>query len=373
MARIFISYRREDSDMWVSRLVDELRKHFPHEQVFQDIASIDPGADFVEALEKGLSTAAVMLAVIGQRWLSATDKQGRRRLDMSGDFVRREIAESLRLPGVRVFPLLVNGAEMPDEEELPEPLKALHRRQAFELTVRHWPQDVAQLVQTLKRAPGFSDDRRADEDFTRPGAEQAAQRREAEERAAKEEAERIAAEDRAKKKAEEDARRQAAEEEAQRKAAEEARRKAEEEDRRRGDEEARRKAAIAPLEEVATPKARETEEPAVMEQPRTEHPKRPETKTFEGLEDRQPGKLLRAATTATSREKRSLFWALAVLIASLIAFVALMRKDFVQCVERNCYACGCYSDRPKPVYDYGCDTARSLCGLPSWMSWRTKP
>lgn len=276
MARIFISYRREDSDIWVSRLVDELRKHFPPEQVFQDIASIDPGADFVEALEKGLSTAAVMLAVIGQRWLSATDKQGRRRLDMPGDFVRQEIAESLRRPGVGVFPLLVNGAEMPAEEELPEPLKALHRRQAFELTVRHWHEDVAQLVQTLKLAPGFSDDRRADE-FTRPGAEQAAQRRGAEERAAKEEAERIAAEDRAKKKAEEDARRQAAEEEAQRKAAEEARRKAEEEDRRKVEEEARRKATIAPPEEVATPKARETEEPAITEQPRTEHPKSPET------------------------------------------------------------------------------------------------
>lgn len=118
MARIFISYRREDSDIWVSRLVDELRKHFTPEQVFQDIASIDPGADFVEALDKALSTAAVMLAVIGQRWLSATDKQGRRRLDMPGDFVRQEIAESLRRPGVRVFPLLVNGAEMPAEEEL---------------------------------------------------------------------------------------------------------------------------------------------------------------------------------------------------------------------------------------------------------------
>lgn len=161
MARIFISYRREDSDIWVSRLVDELRKHFPPEQVFHDIASIDPGADFVEALDKALSTAAVMLAVIGPRWLSAIDKQGRRRLDMPGDFVRQEIAESLRRPGVRVFPLLVNGAEIPAEEELPEPLKALHRRQAFELSVRHWHHDVAQLVQTLKRAPGLSDDRKA--------------------------------------------------------------------------------------------------------------------------------------------------------------------------------------------------------------------
>jgi hypothetical protein len=303
VARIFISYRREDSDIWVSRLVDELRKHFPPEQVFQDIASIDPGADFVEALEKGLSTAAVMLAVIGQRWLSATDKQGRRRLDMPGDFVRQEIAESLRRPGVRVVPLLVNDAEMPDEEELPEPLKALHRRQAFELTVRHWPQDIAQLVQTLKRAPGFSDDRRADEDFTRPGAEQAAQRREAEERAAKEEAERVAAEDRAKKKAEEDARRQAAEEEA--------RRKAEEEDRRRvvsGLASLLRKAPTpeAYPSEMRTPvePAREAEQRPQFEPPTAKTDATPQT--FEGLEDRQPGKLLRATTSTPTSNKRSL-------------------------------------------------------------------
>ena len=38
-----------------------------------------------------------MLAVIGPRWLAATDKQGRRRLDLPADFVRQEIAESLRL------------------------------------------------------------------------------------------------------------------------------------------------------------------------------------------------------------------------------------------------------------------------------------
>jgi hypothetical protein len=134
MARIFISYRRQDSDIWVSRLVEELRKHFPPDQVFQDVASIEPGADFVKSLDKALGTAAVMLAVIGPGWLSATDKQGHRRLDLPGDFVRQEIAESLRRPGVRVFPLLVNGAQMPAEEDLPEPLKPLAYRQAFELT-----------------------------------------------------------------------------------------------------------------------------------------------------------------------------------------------------------------------------------------------
>jgi len=179
VARIFISYRREDSDIWVGRLVDELRQHFPPEHIFQDISSIDPGADFRTVLNEALATAAATLVVIGPRWLSATDKQGRKRLENPADLVRQEVAESLRRAGVRVFPLLVNDAEMPAEEDLPEPLKALAHRQAFELTVRHWTNDVEQLVLTLRRAPGLADDRRAGEDIARQRAEEEAMRRKA--------------------------------------------------------------------------------------------------------------------------------------------------------------------------------------------------
>ena len=177
MSRIFISYRREDSDIWAGRLADELRKHFAAEQVFQDIASIDPGADFPTVLEEALATAAVMLVVIGPRWLSATDKNGRKRLESPADFVHQEVAESLRSPAVRVFPLLVNGAAMPAEEELPDPLKPLARRNAIELTVRHWASDVAQLVHTLKRSPGVAATRAGDESASR-GPEYEEQRRE---------------------------------------------------------------------------------------------------------------------------------------------------------------------------------------------------
>lgn len=257
-SRIFISYRREDSDIWVGRLADELRKHFPPEQIFQDIASIDPGADFRTVLNEALATAAAMLIVIGPRWLSATDKQGRKRLENPSDLVRQEIAESLRRPGVRVFPLLVNGAEMPAEEDVPEPLKALCHRQSFDLTVRHWANDVAQLVQTLKRVPGLSyaGAREAAEETTRLQAGQEPQRRQAEQRAAKEEAQRVAAAKEAKRKADEaerhtaaeearrrvevEARRAAAEQQAKKSANDDARREAEPEARRGSEEKARR-------------------------------------------------------------------------------------------------------------------------------------
>jgi formylglycine-generating enzyme required for sulfatase activity len=154
-SRIFISYRREDSELAASRLAEDLCRHFDREQVFQDFASIDPGADFVEAVLRGLETCAAVLVVIGPKWLNIVDSKGRRRLDVPDDWVRHEVSESLRRPGVRVFPVLVGDADMPGVDDLPAELQSLTRRQAFPLTVRHWGKDIAELVEHLRRVPGL--------------------------------------------------------------------------------------------------------------------------------------------------------------------------------------------------------------------------
>ena len=153
-SRIFISYRHEDTDVAAGRLADDLRKHFTREQVFQDFASIEPGTDFTVAVQHGLDACAAVLVIIGPKWLTTADRQGRRRLDLPDDWVAHEVAESLRRPEVRVFPVLVD-ADMPSVEELPEPLRPLTRRQAFPLTSRHWPNDVADLIAFLKKVPGL--------------------------------------------------------------------------------------------------------------------------------------------------------------------------------------------------------------------------
>ncbi|MBN8518420.1 MAG: SUMF1/EgtB/PvdO family nonheme iron enzyme [Candidatus Accumulibacter sp.] len=154
-ARIFISHRRQDSEAAASRLAEDLRRHFADEQVFQDFSSIDPGADFVEAVQRGLDTCAAVVVVIGPDWLKVVDRSGRRRIDLPEDWVRHEVGESLRRPGVRVFPVLVGGADMPGVADLPVELQPLTRRQAFPLTVRHWPKDVAELAEHLRRVPGL--------------------------------------------------------------------------------------------------------------------------------------------------------------------------------------------------------------------------
>ena len=66
-SRIFVRYRRQDSEAAVGRLVEDLQRTFPGNQVFLDWASIAPGEDFVVALERELGTCAAALVVIGPR------------------------------------------------------------------------------------------------------------------------------------------------------------------------------------------------------------------------------------------------------------------------------------------------------------------
>ncbi len=115
---IFVSYRREDSAYPAGWLFDRLAEHFGRARVFKDDDSIDPGENFAEVIATAVSSCAALVAVIGGLWLTAADEDGRRRLDDPEDFVRVEIETALAR-GVRVFPVLVNGASMPRSADLP--------------------------------------------------------------------------------------------------------------------------------------------------------------------------------------------------------------------------------------------------------------
>lgn len=151
MQGIFVSYRRQDSQSAAGRLSDHLRDHLTGVPIFRDVETIEPGVDFVEAIERALNNCGVLVAVIGPRWLAATDADGRRRLEHPDDYTRIEIATALKRDGVRVIPVLVEGAQMPASDALPEDLAALARRNAIELTDRRWEFDVSQLVDTLRK------------------------------------------------------------------------------------------------------------------------------------------------------------------------------------------------------------------------------
>ncbi len=96
MARIFINYRRQDSEGYVGRLYDHLTRHFDGETLFLDVDSIPPGVDFVEFLDDAVAQCDVLLAVIGPNWANISDEAGERRILREDDFVRIEIASALR-------------------------------------------------------------------------------------------------------------------------------------------------------------------------------------------------------------------------------------------------------------------------------------
>ena len=110
--RIFISYRRDDSQGSAGRLRDKLVQYFPPEHVFMDVDTVEPGIDFVASIQKAVGDCDVLLAVIGKRWLDSVDSQGRPRLESPEDYVGLEIAAALARD-IRVVPVLVDGAEMP--------------------------------------------------------------------------------------------------------------------------------------------------------------------------------------------------------------------------------------------------------------------
>ncbi len=159
MAGIFISYRREDCAAYAGRLYDWISQRFGKENIFIDVDTIEPGEDFVEAVEQKVGGCDALLALIGKDWLNCRDEEGNRRLDNPGDFVRVEIVAALSR-NVRLIPVLVEGARMPAEKDLPEPLTRLARRQALELSFTRFHQDANRLIETLEKALAAAEARR---------------------------------------------------------------------------------------------------------------------------------------------------------------------------------------------------------------------
>jgi hypothetical protein len=147
---IFLSYRREDSAGHTGRLHDRLVQKWGAERIFWDIDNIDPGVDFVEAIDQTLDKCPVVVVVIGPHWLSA-DASGRRRIDQELDFHRLEVERALSRK-VRVIPALVGGAQMPSAESLPQSIRTLSRRNAFEITDKRFAYDASKLADAIEKA-----------------------------------------------------------------------------------------------------------------------------------------------------------------------------------------------------------------------------
>jgi len=150
MARVFISYRRSDSKWMAGRLYDRLSEVLGRDNLFFDISNIEPGEDFVARIGEIVGSCDVLLAVIGPGWVDVRDRAGRRRLENARDLVRTEIHAALQR-NIRVIPLLVDGASMPEESEVPEDLAPLLRRNAHDVSFAKFHTDLDSFIRVLQR------------------------------------------------------------------------------------------------------------------------------------------------------------------------------------------------------------------------------
>ena len=146
---IFISYRRADTAGHAGRLVDQLKSRFG-DQVFFDVDSIKPGANFHQVIEDTFTKCGAVIVLIGKRWMERDD--GMPLLGDEQDVITQEVrlAMASKLP---ILPVLVDGASMPGESQLPASLASLSSLNAIDLRHTSFDRDLQavsdHLLETL--------------------------------------------------------------------------------------------------------------------------------------------------------------------------------------------------------------------------------
>ncbi len=148
---IFLSYRRKDTASAAGRLHDYLEREFGADMVFKDIHDIGLGTDFRKVLSKTLMDCKVVLALIGDRYVSLTDAEGNIRIMNPNDYVNIEVSTALAFKDQKlVIPILINGARMPKRDQIPKSMETLTWQNAKKLSNDYWKTDIERLVKAIR-------------------------------------------------------------------------------------------------------------------------------------------------------------------------------------------------------------------------------
>lgn len=150
-APIFISYRRDETAAEAQWITKELKTRYGEGAAFIDVTDIPDGAKWPEHLRAAIEVASTILVVIGRRWLSKPDGRRRRRIDQPDDWVRKEVEYALASADKTVIPVLVDGASMPERDNLPEAIVELCDRQSRTLRRDSFAPDLDTLMAHLAR------------------------------------------------------------------------------------------------------------------------------------------------------------------------------------------------------------------------------
>ena len=148
MAKVIISYRRSDSDVFAGRVRDRIAGSFGENSVFIDVDNIPFGTDFRDHIQKALAKADAVLVVVGPKWLGIS-KGGQSRITNDTDPVRIEVETALS-KGIPTIPILVGKTDMPRPEQLPESIRSFAFINAAPVdTGRDFHRDLSRVIATI--------------------------------------------------------------------------------------------------------------------------------------------------------------------------------------------------------------------------------
>ena len=146
--KVFLSYRRADSQVSAGRMAQFLDAIPAVDNVFLDVDGIAPGDNFETKIRDTLARVSHVFLLIGTQWAGPIDAGGRTRLFDDDDMVRTETRLALA-SRAKVVPILLDDARMPRADELPEDLKALPSINAYALRTAHFDEDMDDLLDAL--------------------------------------------------------------------------------------------------------------------------------------------------------------------------------------------------------------------------------
>ncbi len=146
-----MSYRRDDSPGYVSRLEDELERVFGVGRVFRDATDIPGGTKWKNVIDANLHNSAVLLLVIGPRW----EKIWHERIDDEANHVALELQRAHELD-VPIIPVTLDGTQLSKGLDLGS-ISFIYENQFHDISDRQgrWRGDFERLVSLLESVPGM--------------------------------------------------------------------------------------------------------------------------------------------------------------------------------------------------------------------------
>src|SRR5690349_7684265 len=105
MPKIFVSYRRMDSQERAHRIADWLVLKYGEKNIFIDVDTLSGGVDYVADIERALEASDVLLVIIGDKWVDELLRRSENPNEL--DLVRKEVAMGLEKISL-VIPVLLS-------------------------------------------------------------------------------------------------------------------------------------------------------------------------------------------------------------------------------------------------------------------------